>query len=78
MLACPPQTADHLARLEHTATRPAAAVLGGEDAPEVLATAKRRRAVLCADLENLFAALRVHAEHRRWEAVRADDQIADP
>ena len=72
-----PEVAEHLAGLEHAVGPAAAAVGGGGDRPEVLAAAQGGGAVLGPNPEDLSAALRVDAEHRRGKPVGADHQVAD-
>src|SRR5215471_4599871 len=72
-----PQPSDHLARLEDTARLAPAAILGREHMPQMLAAAKRRRAVLGPEAEHGLAPLRVDTEHGCRSPVGTNDEIAD-
>ena len=61
-----------------SSTRPRLRALScGVVTTKVLAAGQRRRAVLGRDAVDLLATLGVDAEHRRRQAVGADDEVAD-
>jgi hypothetical protein len=71
------KAAGHLTGLEDPVGPAVAAVGGRADRPQVVGAAEGGGAVLGRDPEDLPAALRVDAQYRGGEAVRADHQVAD-
>src|SRR5260221_6652536 len=69
---------DHLPRLNNATGFSALPVLGCEDVPQMFIAAQSRRAVLRTQPKDRLMALRVHPKDWSRQAVRPDDEIANP
>jgi hypothetical protein len=67
----------HLLGLEDSTRLTSPAIVGCSHMPEMLRAAERRSAVLRRQPEHRFAALRIHADDRRGQARRPDDEVAN-